>query len=171
MIIQIAGALKNPEKAFPFSGEVALEAASLGSDILALPPVRVEGACTGFTSNSLRFAGEIHVVIEATCGKCLEKVEYSLDIPFEEMFLREGSAESEEEDRFTFSGDGVELDDMVRTYVLLELPIRYICKQGCRQESIQELDAAAAKAARDISPFAVLLDIDGGGVADGITKE
>ncbi len=133
-----------------------MDAASLGPDVLSVSPIRVEGAYAGVTADAFRLFGRISARITAVCAKCLDEAVYDLDLPLEETVLRAGSLDSEpSEDRFTFTGDALDMDEMLRTYVLLALPLRYIC--GCLPERIQEMDAAAAEARRDISPFAVLL--------------
>ncbi len=52
----------------------------------------------------------------------------------DEAFLRDkGDGEAEpDEDQYTYTGHVLELDDAVRTAILLELPSRILCKEDCR---------------------------------------
>ena len=52
----------------------------------------------------------------------------------DEAFIRDrGDGKLEvEEDQYTYTGHVLELDDAVRTAVLLELPSRILCKEDCR---------------------------------------
>ena len=45
--------------------------------------------------------------------------------------LADGEAEPDE-DQYTYTGHVLELDDAVRTAILLELPSRILCKEDCR---------------------------------------
>jgi uncharacterized protein len=83
--------------------------------------------------------GSLRVELSFSCDRCLERVrqqvakEFSLTYVPEEM----GPVEEEREiaeaeaDLGFYSGGGLELDDLLREQVLLELPMRRVCQPGC----------------------------------------
>ena len=90
-------------------------------------------------------AGEIHLcgslqtVIERPCDRCLEPAPFPVDGDFELFYrpLSEGLGEekaldeSEAEMGF-YEGDGLELDDVLREFVLLTLPMQRVCSEDCK---------------------------------------
>ena len=87
----------------------------------------------------IRVKGHVAVVIEADCDRCLEPAPHSIDADFElyyrpvaegygeEVKLDEGEAEMG-----FYEGDGVELNDALREYVLLALPMQRLCSETCK---------------------------------------
>ena len=92
-----------------------------GSYMLADETVIVRGtACADVTSNCARCAGPATTHVEAE---------------LEEAYVRDTGDERMEtldEDTYTYSGHVLELDDAVRTALLLELPSRVLCKEDCK---------------------------------------
>ncbi len=100
------------------SGKVELAAASIGE---------------------IRVAGYLSVEMMADCDRCLEPAHAPVDGDFE-LFYRPVSEgygeetvidESEAEMGF-YEGDGIELNDVLREYVLLALPMQRVCSPDCK---------------------------------------
>ncbi len=137
------------------------------------------------TDPETRFAGPIHVsgrasnvgdgVIEVNavaeakllsqCVRCLKPVETEVVADICERFVRDGVVQPEEAEAYPFSNDTLELDTMVRDNLLLNLPMRVLCREdclglcpvcgcdlntnthcSCRQEAVDEHPMAALKA-------------------------
>lgn len=109
-------------------------------------PVRVRASVT----NSGRFylvRGEIKTAAAAACDRCLEAITLPISLEFEEEFrprgrapaaLEEGEepghedpAEGDGEEENTFDGDAIDLDDVVREYLVLALPAKVTCREEC----------------------------------------
>ncbi len=88
----------------------------------------------------IRVRGRISGAVEAACDRCLEQtripVELDFDLPYWPMeeIAREEEVEVEEDELAVgfFSGDGVNLADLVREQVLLSLPMKILCGPDCR---------------------------------------
>jgi DUF177 domain-containing protein len=94
----------------------------------------------GLAGNEVRVRGHISGVLEAACGRCLEKVgipvELDFDLPYRPMeeIAREEEVEvgKDELEVGFFPDDGVNLADVVREQVLLFAPMKVVCRPDCR---------------------------------------
>ena len=85
----------------------------------------------------------------------------------EVLLLRDkGDGEAEpDEDQYTYTGHVLELDDAVRTAILLELPSRILCKEDCRGLCAQcgaNLNVNACSCQKDLTsrnPFSALASL------------
>ena len=70
-----------------------------------------------------------------------------------------------DEDQYTYTGHVLELDDAVRTAILLELPSRILCKEDCRGLCAQcgaNLNVNACSCQKDLTsrnPFSALASL------------
>ena len=77
--------------------------------------------------------GIARAVIESPCARCLAATETSVEAEVEEAFIRDKGQEREvDDDQYMYSGHVLELDEAVRTALLLEMPSRVLCKEDCR---------------------------------------
>jgi uncharacterized protein len=87
----------------------------------------------------IRVQGNIKVAVEGECDRCLESARLDLDSDFDfyyrpaikrgahgEIHLEEG-----EIDISFYEGDGVELEEVLREFVLLARPMQILCQPGC----------------------------------------
>jgi len=88
----------------------------------------------------IRVAGHVTVQMEADCDRCLEPAVFLVDADFE-LFYRpldegfggeEKNLDASEAQMGFYEGDGVELDEVLREFVLLALPMQKLCSEGCK---------------------------------------
>ena len=73
--------------------------------------------------------------IASNCARCAGPAKTCIEAELEEAYVRDTGDERMEEldeDTYTYSGHVLELDDAVRTALLLELPSRILCKEDCK---------------------------------------
>jgi len=73
--------------------------------------------------------------ISSNCARCAGPAMTHVTAELEEAYVRDTGDERMEaldEDQYTYSGHVLELDDAVRTALLLELPSRILCKEDCK---------------------------------------
>ncbi len=101
--------------------------------------------------SEIRVAGHVTVEMIADCDRCLEPARFPVDWDFE-LFYRPVAGRSGEEtvideseaEMGFYEGDGIELNDVLREYVLLALPMQRVCSEiarhlsGVRAESESE---------------------------------
>jgi uncharacterized protein len=103
-----------------------LEVAGSAELVNSLDEIRVQGHLEG------AFAGE--------CDRCLEPVAIPVDCDFDLLYVPDLETESGDEIQIDekesevgfYQGDGLELADIVREQVLLSLPARRLCSEGCK---------------------------------------
>jgi uncharacterized protein len=84
--------------------------------------------------------GHISGTLKAACARCLEQTEIPVNLdfdlpyrPMEEIAHEEEVEVGEDELKVGFfSGDGVNLSDVVREQVLLAVPMKVVCRPDCR---------------------------------------
>lgn len=82
------------------------------------------------TPQGLLFEGKFRAFTQAECVRCLEPFQQELDIDFQEVYAYKSHS-------FTDSGlyvpeDGnIDLSPVVREYLMLEFPIKPLCKPDC----------------------------------------
>lgn len=95
--------------------------------------IEVEGVLEAVHGGIL-VTGIIHTSWIGECRRCLGTAGGDLDISVRELFERMDNtqAEAEEGDTYPYFGDVIDLREMVKDQILLELPLAPICNQDCK---------------------------------------
>lgn len=87
----------------------------------------------------IRAKGQVRVRIQAECDRCLDPVALPVDSSFElyyrpvaEGYGEEKAIDPSEAEMGFYEGDGLELNDVLREFVLLALPMRKLCDENCK---------------------------------------
>ena len=87
----------------------------------------------------IRVKGHAAVLMEADCDRCLEPARLPVDSNFElyyrpvsEGYGEEKAIDESESQMGFYEGDGLELNDVLREYVLLSLPMQRLCRESCK---------------------------------------
>jgi uncharacterized protein len=92
------------------------------------------------TMGEIRLRGHVKAQMETVCDRCLEPAQLAVDSDFD-LFYRpvvktenhaEIHLEEGEIDLSFYEGDGVGLRDALREHILLSLPMRALCQEGCK---------------------------------------
>ena len=103
-----------------------------GDTIAYVRPVSLSGTYM-LADETVIVRGVARAVIQSPCARCLRPTETSVEAELEEAFIRDtGEPLERDEDQYLYSGHVLELDDAVRTALLLELPSRILCKEDCK---------------------------------------
>ena len=111
--------------------------------------------------------GNARAQIESPCARCLKPTITEVEAEVEEAFIRDtgdGTAQADE-DQYTYSGHVLELDEAVRTALLLELPARVLCKEDCKglcPQCGQDLNINECSCQKDLTrrnPFSALASL------------
>jgi uncharacterized protein len=73
---------------------------------------------------------EVRARMRTTCANCLGDAVLEVCAPVEARFAHD--PDPEDPDLFPFTGHALRLDDVVLGAVWLNLPMRILCKAGCR---------------------------------------
>ena len=111
----------------PFSFIVPCNELDISSDgTLYLGDAKVEGKLV-FLGEDYVTEGAITIRKSFLCDRCLKEVEKEVKIDFSEKFSRE-----ESDDSTLFTGDEIDLTEVVRDIVLAAEPISHLCKEECK---------------------------------------
>lgn len=110
-------------KSLPFSLEIAAPKFEDAPDLI---DVKVAGQVEQLGDRWL-VRGVATATATLQCVRCLKEFEYSVDATFAEEFARKPS-----EDQFLAGDSELELTDMLRTVMLLTLPVRPLHAPNCR---------------------------------------
>ena len=103
-----------------------------GDTVAYVRPVSFSGTYM-LADETVIVRGIARAVIESPCARCLAATETSVEAEVEEAFIRDKGEEREaDDDQYMYSGHVLELDEAVRTALLLEMPSRVLCKEDCR---------------------------------------
>jgi uncharacterized protein len=137
MIVDVA-LLKDGEISFDFQiapDEIDLE----GEDVKLRDAVKFEGKLKrGIAQTDVH--GKIFGEIEVECNRCLQAAEMYLEFPFEAVFVTAENYTQEKEAELKagdlevsiFEGDKLDLTELAREQILLNLPAQVFCREDCQ---------------------------------------
>lgn len=176
MELDVSTAFLKPAEPFPFEAEVSLEPQDVNGETVAFDPVKVEGSFY-VLDDAVRLEGELQTVAHGTCALCLERADAPVVVSFSETFRKD--ANETEDECFRYEGKAVPLDHMTLTLVMLNLPMRFVCKAGCqggpelrawRNEEALSPDAEGPRTRRPFEALQSLLDEEAGASAETPAK-
>ncbi|MDL2235220.1 DUF177 domain-containing protein [Christensenellaceae bacterium OttesenSCG-928-L17] len=132
----VSAALKQPGT--PYQAEL-LEAfppqVFSGREVRFAEPVFV-GFTYSFDGKALNLTGQLRAAWHEHCAGCDEPFVKTLQIPFEERFVKgtaADEAQSEADDGiYRFEGESIKLSTMVLDNIFLHMPIRSLCRENCK---------------------------------------
>ena len=92
------------------------------------------------TVEDIRVLGDFSTELEARCARCVEPVATQIGGDFDLLYRPLGVDAGKDERSISeaeteigyYSGDGIELQDVLREQILLALPARIVCSENCR---------------------------------------
>ena len=94
------------------------------------------------TLGEIRFRGHLKACMVAACDRCLEPAVSDINSDFDLFYRPETKPDDHlhhdfriddgEVDLSFYSGDGLELTEVLREFVLLSIPMRIVCKADCK---------------------------------------
>lgn len=103
-----------------------MAATEIGGEVITFDDVEVRGTFLTLEDGSVTVDGTLTTVAHGMCANCLAPAHASITNSFRETFVRGGDPEDDE--IFAYDGYLVDLDRLIETYVLLALPMRFLCK-------------------------------------------
>lgn len=137
MIIDLITLGKSP-KSFEFSlspEEIGLD----GEDAKLKNTVNIRGKLTKHIAQT-DVEGEIRAKIEIECSRCLQEIEQKVEFGFEAVFVtaenytsaKEAELTAEDLDVSIIEGNEIDLKELVREQILLNLPEQVFCTEDCK---------------------------------------
>jgi len=111
--------------------------AELGIEVLTVPegsPIHLDLRLEAVMEGVL-VTGSAEADLVGECVRCLEPIEDSVDVRFQELFVYEDQARAEidddELDVRRLEGDLIDLEPLLRDAVVLALPFQPLCSEDC----------------------------------------
>lgn len=163
MLLDVSDALRNQGQTYSFTHHEHLdEQEILGDTVYFDDPLLLSGSYVA-NEGSVNLQGKLEFCAHAKCARCLEPVSMQFSVPFAEQFIRKGSkgtgTNNEEDDELQFfEGYQIDLQNLALSLALLELPIKFLCKEDCQglQYEQNHEEANACQEALNEHPFAAL---------------
>ena len=128
MELDVSKGFLKPDEAFPFEAEVVLPPQEVNGETVSFDPVALQGTYTVY-DGTVKLEGELETAAHARCALCMQPADFPVHVKFSEDFRKD--ADEMEEESFRFEGKKVPLDHITLTLVVLELPMRFECREGC----------------------------------------
>jgi uncharacterized protein len=111
----------------------------LGADFLQSEPLKVD-AVAELVGSEIRVRGHVATALTACCDRCLAAVALPVRQDFDLFYRPVSTIGREEEVELPedelgigfFSGDGIEVADVVTEQVILAVPMKVVCRSDCR---------------------------------------
>src|SRR5919202_21605 len=110
--------------------------ADLGLELIAVPEgsdLELDLTMTS-VSEGVYISGHVRGSLAGECGRCLDEIHESFDVPVAELFAYEDSTTEEttdEDEVGRMQGDLLDLEPAVRDAVVLTLPTNPLCRPDC----------------------------------------
>ncbi|MCA2215114.1 YceD family protein [Jidongwangia harbinensis] len=110
--------------------------ADLGLELISVPvgsDVELDLTLTS-VSEGVYVSGNVRGVVAGDCGRCLDEISESFDVPIAELFAYADSTTEETTDTDEvgrMQGDLLDLEPAVRDAVVLTLPTNPVCRPDC----------------------------------------
>ena len=129
MKLDVLQALRNPGTEYAFSVEQAMAPQDVGGSEVSFDPVKLWGKLTAAEDGSVTVEGQLSTVAHAQCANCLAPASSDVSGAFRETFIHGGDPEDDE--IFAYTGGRLDLERLTLTYVLLNMPSRFLCREDC----------------------------------------
>ena len=92
------------------------------------------------SGEQVRVKGRVKAELETECDRCLARAAFHIDTPFDLFYKPSDSVAGEEEIAIDegeaeigfYDLPGLELEDILREQVLLQLPMQRVCSEACK---------------------------------------
>ena len=139
-----------------------------GAEFRQVAPLNVD-AVAELQGGEIRIRGHLETLLEASCDRCLGMVDLPVAWDFDLFYRPLSSIAREEEIKIPtdeldvgfYSGNGLELADVVTEQVILSVPMKVICRAECQGlcpvcGTNRNLEKCQCPSPQGASPFASL---------------
>src|SRR3984957_10705155 len=112
------------------------------SGVIQKGPLTAQGVAEllPHTGGQVRVQGRVVADLETECDRCLGRASFHIDAPFDLFYRPMSSADAGEEvaidegeaEMGFYELPGLELEDIIREQLLLQLPMQRVCSEDCK---------------------------------------
>lgn len=128
MLLDMSNAIRDPGQSYPFSVQnVELEPLVYLDDPVTFRNVSIEGELVG-TGDAVAMRATVEADLDSRCALCLEDAHAHVVAEVDNRFSRTPA----DEDEYPIEGYKADLIKPVLDAILLEMPMRFLCKPDCK---------------------------------------
>lgn len=116
-------------QAFTFSSQAG-QIAGQGNELWLRGPVQISGEAVN-NGSLIAVAGVIEGTAAMNCNRCLTDFTRQVAIPFGENFREQGSTVADP-DALIYTGDEIDLAEIIREALIVAEPLKALCSEECR---------------------------------------
>lgn len=154
MQLDATEALFHPGQEYRFSGSQAIADQEICGDTVRIEDCFVEGIFMADHEGNVSVKGHISTAAYAPCANCLKEAKADVENEFDEVFIRGGDPEDDEV--FSFQDKIINLEKLIMSYVVMTLPIRFLCSEDCPGMEFHDPDLSLNPDLNVQHPFAAL---------------
>lgn len=155
MTVNVSGILKVYGEKIDIDTAINLENADfLGEQYTFLEPVKVKGTISN-NGQALELNATAVGVMKTLCARCCKELNVDVEFPVEEVLAQDDGTVSEPDDVVVFSGNEIDLDDIVLNNFLMNVQGKYLCKEDCKGLCLKcgkDLNEGDCSCEEDIDP-------------------
>lgn len=132
-LIRRPGSMKNLDRVIEVPEDIGTDVIAVRAGHQVDVELRLESVVEGILAT-----GTVRTEATGECGRCLDRVEYPLDLRFQELFAYADRAahhhevgDEPDEDKHELDGDLMNLESVVRDAVVTALPFQPVCRDDC----------------------------------------
>lgn len=160
--LNVSNALKNPGQVYPFEADARIEEMEVLGDPVRMTDVAVKGTVVG-SDEMVSLEAKATATVISRCARCLEEVRFPIAAEMHADFVRQ--PDPDDPDQYPYESSVLELTDAIRDALVLELPLRFLCKEDCKGlcpkcgANLNTGSCTCQEGDDDLNPFAALRSI------------
>ncbi len=132
MLIDLTDIIKNINGKLEISETFMMPTVNfLGEDFVFDKEFKAVGTIIN-NSKALELSLDVSGEALVHCARCGKPIKVDIDFPVFETLVREGTEISDSDDVILYSGKQIELDDIVVSNFLMNVPVKYLCREDCK---------------------------------------
>ena len=118
-----------PGASIPFEFELDYSDMEFNGETPVTQPVRVSGRVRN-VADALLLEGDAVTTLSLVCDRCLQPFTREKTVVLDTLLA--GEVENEDSDIVLLDGDEVDLDELVREALILDMDTKHLCSENCK---------------------------------------
>lgn len=132
MIVDLSGVLKETGNKIVLSGKLDLDDVRyLGEEFRFIGAPTIDGTIFN-NGKSLVLKGTVNLCLGVKCARCTKDIEQNLSFELEEALVREEDNTDPDSDAIVFTGNEIDITDIVQMGFFMNVPGKFLCKDDCK---------------------------------------
>ncbi len=133
MIINLKRFLSSDNLAEKLDYEMKLEDIEINGVNPFIEPVKVKAEIKSFASTSVLIDLDLSFKLQMPCDRCAEPAEQDERLKLSHILVTElGDEEDDDGVYFLIESEDFNLDELVHSDIVLNLPMKFLCKEDCK---------------------------------------